>query len=271
MNQETPQKILTSPLRVIRAEKFAHKEVTDRVVREEPLHIVLNGERLISLLVLPTMEKELVIGFLLSEGIIIDESDISKLEFEEKSRTFRVDACVQAEAVRSLTASRTLTTGCAGGATEVSIESPSGCKRINTMMRLPGRSIPRLMKEFEKRSRTFLETGGVHSSAAATADGILYFAEDVGRHNAFDKVIGLAALSGDSLVDKVILTTGRVSTEMIIKAIRGKSPILISRSAPTDRAVRLAEEYLVTVIGFARGSRFTLYSHPERIEWGDNE
>jgi len=271
MNQEGPKEILTSPLRAVRAERFAHKEVTDRVVREEPLYITLNGEHLISLMMLPAMEKELVVGFFLSEGVIREKSDISGLDFEEKSRILRVKASVQSEAVRRLTSSRILTTGCAGGATGVNIESPSGCKRINTTMRLPARLIPRLMKEFEKRSRTFLETGGVHSCAAATTDGICYFAEDIGRHNALDKVIGQAALSGDSLLDKVLLTTGRVSAGIMVKAIRQKSPIFISRSAATDRAVRLARDYLVTVVGFARGSRFTLYSHPERIEWEDDQ
>jgi len=261
----------TRPFRVLRAEACGRKEVLDRIVQEEPLHIVLNGEHLVSLLSLPAMQKELAIGFLLSEGIISRVEDITSLDVDNETGTVSVRATVDEKAIRDLFQARTLTTGCAGGVTGVNLEEPSRCKRINTAMRIPAELIPKRMKEFEKRSSVFLATGGAHSAAAATLEKIVYFAEDVGRHNALDKVVGQAALSGDRLSDKILLCTGRISTEMMVKVIRQKCPIVISRSAPTSRAIELAETFFVTLVGFARGRKFNVYSCPQRIEWKEVE
>jgi FdhD protein len=122
-----------------------------------------------------------------------------------------------------------------------------------------------LQSEFQRKSVLFRETGGVHSAALANGEAIRIFMADIGRHNAIDKVIGKALLSGLNLADLVMLTSGRISSEIVLKVAHCGTPILVSRSAPTDRAVEMAKQVNLTVIGFARGSRMNIYSGEERI------
>jgi len=108
------------------------------------------------------------------------------------------------------------------------------------------------MTEAQRMSELFKTTGGVHSSAVCSGGKILYFREDVGRHNSVDKLIGRCFLEGIDMGDKVLLTTGRISSEILIKAAKMGVPVLASRSAPTELAVRHAEELGVTIAGFVR-------------------
>jgi FdhD protein len=117
----------------------------------------------------------------------------------------------------------------------------------------------------EERSQTFRHTGGVHSAALASRSSLLLMFEDIGRHNAVDKVLGRAFL--DELVreDKCLALSGRIASEILIKAVRSHIPVLLSRSAPTDLTLSLAEEFNITIVGFARGQNLNIYTHPERI------
>ena len=122
-----------------------------------------------------------------------------------------------------------------------------------------------LMREFQRSSYLFKRTGGVHSAALCRREEIEIFAEDIGRHNAIDKVFGESLLKDIQTEDKVALTSGRISSEIVIKVLRRGVPILISLGAPTDLAVSLAEKMRITVIGFARGRRMNVYTHGFRI------
>ena len=117
----------------------------------------------------------------------------------------------------------------------------------------------------EERSSTFRLTGGVHSAALADQNGIICMYEDIGRHNAVDKVLGYAFLNEINTEDKCLLLSGRVASEILIKAARAHIPVVLSRTAPTGLTIDLAEELNITVVGFARGDRFSVYSHPERV------
>jgi FdhD protein len=121
------------------------------------------------------------------------------------------------------------------------------------------------MEEFRKRSEIHRQTGGVHAAALADHTGVLVFREDIGRHNAVDKVIGAYLVKENSFKDRILLTSGRLSSEILQKVQRCRLPIVVSRSAPTDRSVALARERNITLIGFARGRRMNIYSGEERI------
>lgn len=121
------------------------------------------------------------------------------------------------------------------------------------------------MNEFLNKSDTFISTGAVHSSAIIYKNELCCFAEDIGRHNALDKTIGYALKSYIPLKDSIILTTGRLPLDMINKVLYTRSPIIISRSAPTNAAINLAEEYNITLCGFARENRINIYTGKERI------
>jgi len=136
----------------------------------------------------------------------------------------------------------------------------------DTSLAVPSGSISAFMEELRKRSEIHRRTGGVHAAALAAASGLLVFREDIGRHNAVDKVIGVCLLQCVPFADKILLTSGRLSSEIIHKAARCGLPIVVSRSAPTDRSVALAREQGITLVGFARGARMNLYSVPERVK-----
>ena len=124
-----------------------------------------------------------------------------------------------------------------------------------------------LMNELYRLSTTYRQSGGLHSSGISDGERILWVVEDIGRHNTLDKIKGYCLLEGIETEGKVILTTGRISTEMLMKAARMGVPFLVSRTSPTSQAVELAEKWGITLVGYARGDSFRVYAHPERLKW----
>lgn len=256
---------LTGNVPVTRYENGTAEIVEDTIVKEYALTIMLDGEEFITILCTPSSLEYLTIGFLLSESIIKSKANITKLRLDEKKGIVEVFTEGAGLIARKLHGRRTMTTGCGKGSTFYNAVDSLSCKKLEVDLQLDAEQILELMKDFNKRSELFLSTGGVHSVALAGGGGILLFHEDVGRHNAMDKVIGEAAHKDIQLSDKLVLTSGRVSSEILIKAAKAGIPMIVSRSAPTDLAVRLSEQLGITVIGFARGRRMNIYSNPGRI------
>ena len=121
------------------------------------------------------------------------------------------------------------------------------------------------MGALQQNSNYFHQSGGTHTAAIASGKKIIYQLEDIGRHNALDKVIGRALLKEINLKDKILLTSGRISSEMIIKVLKQGIPFLVSRSAPTGAALKIAGSKNITLLGFCRGKRFNIYSGEERV------
>ncbi len=124
------------------------------------------------------------------------------------------------------------------------------------------------MTDFQKESKIYLQTGGVHSAALADNAGILIFKEDIGRHNAIDKVIGQGLREKVDFSNKIMITSGRISSEVLLKTQKCRIPLIVSKSAPTNQAVKLAKDMGITLIGFARGARMNVYSEEARIKLG---
>ena len=122
-----------------------------------------------------------------------------------------------------------------------------------------------MMNHFQKESGKYLNTGCTHSAAIAGSESIIVFREDIGRHNAVDKVIGDRLINHDSLEGAILLSSGRISSEIVLKVQRGRIPVIISISAPTDRAIIKCREANITLVGFARGRRMNVYSGERRI------
>jgi FdhD protein len=248
----------------------------DVVVAEYELAIWLNGEKFISLLCTPRSLAELVTGFLYGEGVIDGAQEIFDISINEESGK----ADVILEGVESPSGrdvgprgTRTVTTaGGQGGKTlqpgTGNIPSPGPSKALP----LDPDSLFDMMVKFSERSELFLATGGVHSCALSDGRAILLFEDDIGRHNALDKIIGHTLLRSMAPDRVIILTSGRVSSEIIGKAARRGIGVIVSRSAPTSRAIELANSLGMTLIGFARGRKFNVYANFRCLKgWDGNE
>ncbi|MEW6033510.1 MAG: formate dehydrogenase accessory sulfurtransferase FdhD [Chloroflexota bacterium] len=236
-------------------------EESTSVAREAAVVIYVNGQEMVTVLCTPVNINFLVLGFLYSEGIIESLKDIASMkvcddELEVDVRLSRGDI--------ELPQARTLTSGCGGGMTLTDRNTKK--LRISSNLVVPSSQVTSLMKRLLNAADTHREHGGLHASALGQGDELLVVAEDIGRHNTLDKVLGECLLKGIPTRDRVLLSTGRVSSEMLLKAGRMATPIVISRGAITGRAISLAGELGITAIGYARGERFTVYTHPERVE-----
>jgi FdhD protein len=141
------------------------------------------------------------------------------------------------------------------------------CGTINSDLKISYDKILYLMKEFAAKSQIFQSTGGVHSAALSQGEEILFFQEDVGRHNALDKVLGEAFMKDVDFSKMLLLTSGRISSEMLLKAGKRGISTVVSRSAPMDLALKMGMELNMTIVGFARGQRMNVYTGRERIIW----
>ncbi len=250
---------------VLKVTAGATEGVIDEVASELPVRLVLNDLQLVTLLCTPTELEELAVGFLLSEGILSDAADLSQVAVDPSGAEVRVTLRSLPPEWEKRFATRAISSGCGKGVTFTNYDRARD-RRIEVagpLLSLDG--IRELLRSFRNISSLYLETGGVHSAALSDGREVLFFSEDIGRHNAVDKLIGKAFLKGVSTKNKVLVTSGRVTSEIITKTGRNHIPVLISRAAPSCMAVSYAEDMGITLIGFARGDRMNIYTWPNRI------
>ena len=247
-------------LSIIRISADKRETLPDDVPREISLTIYQNGTHLVTLMCSPDSLRELAVGFLYSSCLINSAEEVKELLIDDKHLSIFVETENPGN-----TGEKVYTSGCGKGIMLSDLSEKILGERIEAGLRVSGSQIFQLQSELQRKSVLFRETGGVHGAALVDSKGIKVFMADIGRHNAIDKVIGKALLSGLNLEDSIMLTSGRISSEIVLKVARCGTPILVSRSAPTDRAVEMAKQVNLTVIGFARGSRMNIYSGEERI------
>ncbi len=240
------------------------EQTKDVVTVEEPLTVFLNGEELVTLLYSPSHAKQLAAGFLFSEGIIRKREDIDTIRFYKSKGVINISVKGNGTG-RAQLSSRLITSGCAGGTSFYRNQDLETLTKISSKKKFKRMAIVALMREMGRRSKLFRETGGVHSSALAREGTLVLFREDIGRHNAIDKIIGECLLSGDSFDDALLLTSGRITSEIARKAGAAGIPVIASRSAPTSLAIQMAKDLCLTVVGFVRGKRMNVYTAEWRI------
>jgi FdhD protein len=258
---------VTDVLPVLRVSGEREERVHDTLVAEVPFTLLLNGEELVTILCTPSQLVELAIGYLHSEGFIGGWGDVVGLAVDERAPSADVRSSTRVNA-RELyeKRKRLITPGCidASGMQTPGAGAPfSDLRRAEVGVR-PA-DVRAALREVNGLAALYRETGGVHNAALCAGPRVLFFSEDIGRHNALDKVVGHSLLEGIPLEDKTVITSGRVSSPVVTKMARAGIPVLVSRSAPTSEAARLAEAFGVTLVGFARGSRFNVYSNTWRI------
>ncbi|MCK9375209.1 MAG: formate dehydrogenase accessory sulfurtransferase FdhD [Syntrophobacterales bacterium] len=245
----------------------------DVVVVEEPLEIRLGGEPFQVLMRLPGWEKELALGFLVTEGIVRDLSEVVTMHFCGTATdpllppnvvdVHLTEAALGRRGRRHLEVAYS---SCGLCAKEAVSEICSKTPPVAGSLAVSGAALLTLMDRLQEAQTIYRDTGGTHAVALASPDGRVFLhAEDVGRHNAMDKVIGRAVFTRRDLTGMVALLSGRISFEMVLKCIRAGIPILAAVSAPTTMALELAQELNLTTVGFVRDQRLNIYTHPERI------
>lgn len=248
----------------LRIKQGESAQFEDPVTRETPLTIYLNDQELVTLLCTLENIDELAAGFLYSEGFLKSMDDIMEIKSDLELGTVQVLSKKAATIARETFLKRYITTGCGKGSTFYHL-SDAVCSPVTGGFRIQSDEIFNLMNQAQRLSELFKMTGGVHSSAVCTRDEIMFFREDVGRHNTVDKLAGRCLLDGIALDDKVLITTGRISSEILIKTAKIGIPVLASRSAPTDLAIQHAQDLGVTIAAFVRNQRLNVYTHHERI------
>ncbi|MFZ5518938.1 MAG: formate dehydrogenase accessory sulfurtransferase FdhD [Candidatus Zhuqueibacterota bacterium] len=256
---------LLETVNIVKIVDGTRTEEVDLVVSEAPLTLFVNEQELVTLLCSPSHQQNMALGFLFSEGFITKKVEIKEI-IENKnrgivwvtlSRPFEIDD--------NFRKGRTVTTGCARGLTFHKIFDRWNGDYITSKFTVAAKIISDISADLKQNSTLYLQSGGAHSATLYYQDTLLFSREDIGRHNAVDKIIGECLMNDISGDDKILMTSGRVSSEILLKAARWKFPILISRTAPTSAAVKLSDELGMTLIGFARGKRMNVYTNHWRI------
>ena len=231
--------------------------VSANVPEEMELSIFLNQQEMVTVQCTPNKLNYLVLGFLYNEGIISSLSDVASMracddEAEVDVRLMNADF--------EMPTKRTITSGCTGGVA-FDIEA----KVVESNLVVKPEEILLLMKQFLKKMELYKMCGGVHASALCTVKKVVVLSEDIGRHNTLDKIQGECLMMGISTIDTILISTGRISSEMLKKAARMQVPVVVSRTSPTVKSIELADELGITVVGYVKGNRLLAYSHAERL------
>ena len=230
------------------------EEVEGDIVREQPLSVYVNGDKFLTLLCSPMMLEALVAGYLWMEKVIADVAEITDLQISA------VDGRAEVTLSHPVTlpTERILTSGCGGGIT-FRIDHRL-FPRLESSLRVRPTELGARMKDLFGAAVHYQRSRGIHGAALADRERLLLVAEDVGRHNAIDKIKGEALLRGIPTEDRLLLSTGRISSEMLLKAARMGVPVVASRTSPTEMAVALAEQLNVTVCGYVRPESLNVYA-----------
>jgi FdhD protein len=255
----------TEKVSVLKLTETGSSSIDDIVAKEFPLTIILNNQELVTLLCSPANLRYLAVGFLFSEGLLKSKDEIKKVMVDDQRGMVRVETEVDKQLANGALFKRFITSGCGKGASFYSAADAQGQVKVESKIEISTREILALANEFQHRSQVYRVTGGVHSAALCDTRNIVVFSEDIGRHNALDKIFGECILNDIATDDHIIITSGRVSSEIVLKVAKRNVPIIVSKSAPTNLGVRLANDLGVTLVGFVRGKRMNVYTHARRI------
>ena len=266
---------MTECIEITRFKKNELSKQEDLVIIEHKVNIFVNGEHYISLMCLPKNLEELAVGFLFSEGLISSYAEITSIDSSD-NENIKIDIIPSlpkpslkrewlAEPGDSqIQKARTIVSGFSQGSVNPPFFNKDNLPIINSQIQIKSGEIINMATHFNGQSELFQETGAVHS-CMLISDGKEILYEDIGRHNAIDKIIGKALITNTPPHNGILLTSGRISSEMLIKTARINIPVLISTSAPTNMAVQIANDINMTLIGFTRTNRFNIYSGNHRV------
>jgi len=255
---------MISPQKTIQYKRYEFKRWEHHdaeTIVETPVSLTVNGEVWLSFMCTPVQLEALAVGFLYNEGIIESMTEVADVHVCEHGDN--VDVWLHHAAEQPTSWRRT--SGCTGGVTAVDLLAKPNISFERNSLQLSPEAIGQLVEMLFESQELYRETGGVHTSALSDGEKVLLSAEDIGRHNTLDKIAGLCLMNNVSSESRVLITTGRISSEMLQKAARLQVPILISRTSPSSLSIEMAERYGITLIGYARKHRFNVYASGERV------
>ncbi len=236
------------------------------VTVERPLTLFLNGQEIVTMMTILDRPEDLALGYLLNQGMLRRDDTVAAVEFDEDLGVVvvRTERATDYEAKLR---KKTLTSGCAQGTAFGDLMEDFAAARLPEAAELRTSWLYRLLHRINTLPSLYLEAGAIHGCALCVADRPLVYMEDVGRHNAVDKIAGWMFRHGCAPADKIFYTTGRLTSEMVIKTVRMGIPILLSRSGFTAWGVELARQANLTLVGRCKGRRFIALAGERRIRF----
>ncbi|WP_010530327.1 formate dehydrogenase accessory sulfurtransferase FdhD [Lentibacillus jeotgali] len=251
---------------IIRFDGEEPQSLDDEIATEFPLTVILNGDEFATMVCSPTDLEELTIGFLASEGIIRSYNEINSISVDEGKGFAYIDITKNIDAIPQDQTKRFIGS-CCGKSRQFYFKSDvRTAKTVYSRLSVTVEQCYTLMNQLQSESEQFIRTGGVHNAALAAPDDMFAIRMDIGRHNALDKIYGHILKQRIPVKNKLIVFSGRISSEVLLKISKIGAGILVSKSAPTDLALQLATDLGITVIGFVRADKMNVYTHPQRIK-----
>jgi len=255
---------MIAPQKEIRYERYEFNKwehFDAETIVETPVSLTVNGQVWLTFMCTPVHLEELAVGFLYNEGIIESMDEVENVHLCEHGDN--VDVWLNHPAEQPANWRRT--SGCTGGVTAVDLLAKPNVSFDGNRLEVQPEAVGRIVEMLFEAQSLYRDTGGVHTSALSDGEKIIVSAEDIGRHNTLDKIAGLCLMKNGFPEKRILITTGRISSEMLQKAARMDAPILISRTSPSSLSIEMAERYGITLIGYARKHRFNVYSNPQRV------
>ena len=228
---------------------------------EAPVSLTVNGDVWLTFMCTPVELEAMAVGFLYNEGIIEKWDEVSDVRVCEHGDN--VDVWLNHEAEQPKSWRRT--SGCTGGVTAVETLARIKVSFEEDRPKIAPEAIGHLIEILFESQDLYRETGGVHTSVLSDGEKVLLSADDIGRHNTLDKIAGLCLMKDIWPETRILISTGRISSEMLQKAARLGAPIVISRTSPSSLSIEMAEHYGITLIGYARRNRFNVYTNIQRV------
>jgi FdhD protein len=256
--------VMNEPQKSIHYEQYEFqkwKSFDAETIVETPVSLTVNGEVWVTFMCTPVNLEALAVGFLYNEGVIQTIREVVDVRVCEHGDN--VDVWLNHEAKQPTSWRRT--SGCTGGVTAVDLLAKPNVSLSGDNFKVQPEAIGHLVEMLFEVQLLYRETGGVHTSALSDGEKIILSAEDIGRHNTLDKIAGLCLMNNIWPETRILITTGRISSEMLQKAAQLNVPILISRTSPSSLSIEMAERYGITLIGYARRHRFNVYSNMQRV------
>jgi FdhD protein len=242
------------------------REVETRVVVERPLTLFLNAQEIVTMMTIGDYPDYLAVGYLLNQNMLRADDVIEAIDYDEELETVVVRTARQTDYEEKLK-KKVRTSGCAQGTVFGDVMEKFDDVTLPSDARIKTSWLVALSRKINAVPSLYLEAGAIHGCVLCEADRPLLYMEDVGRHNAIDKIAGYMFLNGMGPEGKTFYTTGRLTSEMVIKTVQMGIPILVSRSGFTAWGVELARQAGLTLIGRAKGKRFVALSGEERIDY----